>query len=168
VIWSKKGTLTGRTKCSVPNLAHLERRLVAGFGDEWPAKLRELADVGDVDVHVRTAALVYEVPEDQVTPEMRAHAKIINFGVIYGPGGLIGPEWREIARTPRFGDCIGMVSPPLGDLRDSGPRSFKSEPGQPIAPELAPEDVPEDGSSEDVPEDGSSEDVPEAANNRRR
>jgi DNA polymerase-1 len=38
------------------------------------------------DVHVRTASLVFGVPKDEVTREMRARAKTINFGVIYGMG----------------------------------------------------------------------------------
>jgi DNA polymerase-1 len=37
-----------------------------------------------VDVHRRTAAEVFEVPEDEVTEEQRAVAKAVNFGVIYG------------------------------------------------------------------------------------
>ena len=36
------------------------------------------------DVHKATASLIYGVPTDQVTPEMRRTAKTINFGVIYG------------------------------------------------------------------------------------
>jgi DNA polymerase-1 len=38
------------------------------------------------DVHVRTASLVFGVPKDEVTREMRGRAKTINFGVIYGMG----------------------------------------------------------------------------------
>jgi DNA polymerase-1 len=38
------------------------------------------------DVHRRTAALIAGVGEDELTPEMRSHAKAINFGVIYGMG----------------------------------------------------------------------------------
>ena len=36
------------------------------------------------DVHARTAAEVFGVSEDLVTPEMRGQAKVVNFGVIYG------------------------------------------------------------------------------------
>jgi DNA polymerase-1 len=38
------------------------------------------------DVHVRTAALVFDKPRDQVTADERRAAKTINFGVIYGMG----------------------------------------------------------------------------------
>jgi DNA polymerase-1 len=38
------------------------------------------------DIHTRTAARIFGVPESKVDPEMRARAKTINFGVIYGMG----------------------------------------------------------------------------------
>src|SRR6201986_4539036 len=44
----------------------------------------------DRDVHQATAAEVFEVPLDQVSPDQRRLAKTINFGLIYGmsPFGL--------------------------------------------------------------------------------
>jgi DNA polymerase-1 len=38
------------------------------------------------DIHRQTAALIFEVAPDAVTPEMRARAKTINFATIYGQG----------------------------------------------------------------------------------
>lgn len=38
------------------------------------------------DIHRRTAALVFMVPIDDVTPEMRRKAKEVNFGILYGIG----------------------------------------------------------------------------------
>src|SRR5204862_1277251 len=38
------------------------------------------------DIHRQTAALIFEVPVDAVTSEMRARAKTINFATIYGQG----------------------------------------------------------------------------------
>ncbi|MBR7100441.1 MAG: DNA polymerase I [Clostridia bacterium] len=38
----------------------------------------------DKDIHRDTAAKVYQVPEEQVTPAMRRSAKAVNFGIIYG------------------------------------------------------------------------------------
>jgi len=45
---------------------------------------------GDLDIHVATAAEVYNVPIESVTKDMRRHAKTVNFGVLYGmsPHGL--------------------------------------------------------------------------------
>jgi len=44
----------------------------------------------DIDIHQATAAEVYNVPLDEVTKDMRRHAKTVNFGVLYGmsPHGL--------------------------------------------------------------------------------
>lgn len=38
----------------------------------------------NIDVHVATAAKIYHVPLEEVTPEMRRRAKTANFGIIYG------------------------------------------------------------------------------------
>ena len=38
------------------------------------------------DIHRQTAALIFSVPVEQVTPELRARAKTINFATIYGQG----------------------------------------------------------------------------------
>jgi DNA polymerase-1 len=38
------------------------------------------------DVHARTASLVFGVPLEDVQPEMRRTAKIVNFGIMYGAG----------------------------------------------------------------------------------
>ncbi|MBL8160126.1 DNA polymerase I [Candidatus Saccharibacteria bacterium] len=44
----------------------------------------------DIDIHTATAAQVYGVPLEEVTKDMRRHAKTVNFGVLYGmsPHGL--------------------------------------------------------------------------------
>jgi DNA polymerase I len=44
----------------------------------------------DVDVHTKTAAQIYGVPMDKVDKTMRRHAKVVNFGILYGmsPHGL--------------------------------------------------------------------------------
>ncbi len=36
------------------------------------------------DIHRRTAAQVFHLPEELVTPEMRSSAKAVNFGIVYG------------------------------------------------------------------------------------
>lgn len=42
------------------------------------------------DVHTKTAAQIYGVPPEQVDKDMRRHAKVVNFGILYGmsPHGL--------------------------------------------------------------------------------
>ena len=41
---------------------------------------------GGRDVHAMTAAKVFKVKPEEVTPEMRRKIKVINFGVLYGMG----------------------------------------------------------------------------------
>ncbi|MBQ3282722.1 MAG: DNA polymerase I, partial [Atopobiaceae bacterium] len=54
-------------------LAHLsaDEHLVAAFNE-------------GADFHAATAARVFGVPVDQVTPELRSRAKAVNFGIVYG------------------------------------------------------------------------------------
>ncbi|MEE9166418.1 MAG: DNA polymerase, partial [Candidatus Neomarinimicrobiota bacterium] len=40
------------------------------------------------DIHIRTASNIYGVPMDDVLPEMRRIAKVVNFGVMYGAGAF--------------------------------------------------------------------------------
>ena len=36
------------------------------------------------DIHAATAAKVYHVPLEEVTPQMRSSCKAVNFGIVYG------------------------------------------------------------------------------------
>ncbi len=63
--------------------SQVELRVLAHFSDD-PGLMQAFAD--DADVHARTAADVFGVPEAAVTPEQRRQAKAINFGLIYGMG----------------------------------------------------------------------------------
>ncbi len=107
---------TGRISCTEPNLQNipirqeLGRKLRKAFvtesedyvlvgADYSQIELRILAHLsqdpllidafnhGD-DIHKITAAKVFGVPEDQVTPMQRSNAKAVNFGVIYGMSGF--------------------------------------------------------------------------------
>jgi len=61
--------------------SQIELRLLAHFsGDE---NLRSALARGE-DIHTRTAGEVFGVPPAMVTREMRAAAKAINFGIVYG------------------------------------------------------------------------------------
>ncbi len=105
-------TATGRLSSSDPNLQNIPVRTEEGKairsifepGEGYDAlmsadysqiELRILAhlskDVNFVgsftrgeDIHARTAAEVFGVPMDQVTPILRRHAKAVNFGIVYG------------------------------------------------------------------------------------
>jgi len=111
--YNQAGAVTGRLSSSDPNLQNipvrteLGRRIRQAFvappgrlllaADYSQIELRLMAHIsGDAalqaafregdDVHRRTAALVFGVAPDGVTPDMRAQAKTINFGIIYGMG----------------------------------------------------------------------------------
>jgi DNA polymerase-1 len=63
--------------------SQIELRILAHLSQD--AALIEAFRSGD-DVHRRTAAKIFGVPPEAVTPMQRARAKTINFGVIYGMG----------------------------------------------------------------------------------
>lgn len=111
--FNQTGAATGRLSSSDPNLQNIpvrtprgeaiRRAFVASPGnvlltaDYSQIELRLLAHLsGDPafveaferggDIHRQTAAVIFGVPDDQVTSEMRARAKTINFGTIYGQG----------------------------------------------------------------------------------
>lgn len=104
---------TGRLSSSDPNLQNIPirtqvgREVRKGFipsdgfvfyaADYSQVELRILAHFsGDpafttafhegIDVHKQTASVIFEVPVDQVTHEMRGQAKTINFATLYGQG----------------------------------------------------------------------------------
>ena len=120
------GTATGRLSCRDPNLQNIPvrneagRRIRSAFtapegkvlisADYSQIELVVLAHLsGDknmsqsfidgTDVHKATAALIYGVVPDEVTPEMRRTAKTINFGVIYGMSAFRLARDLGISRT---------------------------------------------------------------------
>ena len=120
------GTATGRLSCREPNLQNIPVRTEAGrkirsaftapkgtvliSADYAQIELVVLAHLsGDknmckafnegTDVHKATAALIYNVPPEHVTPEMRRTAKTINFGVIYGMSAFRLANDLGISRT---------------------------------------------------------------------
>ena len=42
----------------------------------------------NIDIHSRTASLIYNVSIDEIIPEMRRTAKVVNFGIMYGAGAF--------------------------------------------------------------------------------
>ncbi len=61
--------------------SQIELRLLAHISDD---KNLQQAFIFDKDVHAITASNIFEVPLSQVTKQMRARAKTVNFGIIYG------------------------------------------------------------------------------------
>lgn len=105
-------TATGRLSCQDPNLQNIPIRREEGrkireafmpemegwsylSADYSQIELRLLAHLSqdhklvdafnhNKDIHASTAATVFDVPIEDVTKEMRAGAKAVNFGIIYG------------------------------------------------------------------------------------
>ncbi|MDO9377084.1 MAG: DNA polymerase I [Ferruginibacter sp.] len=65
--------------------SQIELRIVAGISGD--VNMCEAFKTG-TDIHTATAAKVFNVPEAEVTKEMRYKAKSVNFGIIYGQGAF--------------------------------------------------------------------------------
>lgn len=63
--------------------SQIELRLAAIFSED--EKFMESFRSGH-DIHSSVAAFVFKVPQNEVTKQMRAKAKTINFGILYGMG----------------------------------------------------------------------------------
>jgi DNA polymerase-1 len=74
--------------------SQIELRVLAHLSNE--ATLLEAFRRGE-DIHLRTAALLFDLPDGQITPDLRRNAKTINFGLIYGMGA------QKLARELHIG-----------------------------------------------------------------
>lgn len=138
-------TETGRLSSSEPNLQNIPVRTEEGkkirslfepgegydqilSADYSQIELRIMAHMSEdkhfleafrqnQDIHQATAAQVFHVPIDEVTPQMRSRAKAVNFGIIYGisPFGLaknlhISPKEAGEYIDSYFAECSGVKS----------------------------------------------------------
>jgi DNA polymerase I len=69
----------------VADYSQIELRIMAHLSGD-PAFIEAFRQGGDI--HRQTAALIFNVPADRVTPDMRGRAKTINFATIYGQGAF--------------------------------------------------------------------------------
>ena len=135
-------TTTGRLSSSDPNLQNIPVRTEFGrqirtcfvplepgerfvSADYSQIELRLLAHLsGDehlvdafcsgADFHASTAARVFGIPIDQVTPELRSRAKAVNFGIVYGQQAF------------GLSQSLGI---PFGEAKEMIDRYFEAYPG---------------------------------------
>lgn len=129
--FNQTGSVTGRIASQNPNLQNiptrtdLGRRVRQGFiaapgkkllaADYSQIELRVVAHIAHddamlkafhdgQDIHTVTAAVIENIPIDQVTKTQRRHAKAINFGLIYGmsPFGLTRTTDLTLAEAENF------------------------------------------------------------------
>ena len=142
-------TATGRLSSSDPNLQNIPvrteigRAIRKGFvtgakdmrlisADYSQIELRVLAHLSgdeqlktafaqDADIHRETAARVFGVSAEAVTPDMRRQAKAINFGVVYGISafGLAKNAGMSHAEAQRFIDHYFAQYPRVREWIDS-------------------------------------------------
>ena len=65
--------------------SQIELRLLAHISDDYTMKE---AFLSGEDIHRKTAAAVFGIPEEYVNDEMRKRAKAVNFGIVYGISGF--------------------------------------------------------------------------------
>ncbi len=126
-VFNQTGTATGRLSSSEPNLQNIPVRTELGKefrkyfipqnedyllidADYSQIELRVLAHISNdesminaflsgEDIHTMTAARVFEVSPENVTPELRKRAKAVNFGILYGIGEYSLSEDLGISRA---------------------------------------------------------------------
>lgn len=124
-------TVTGRLSSTDPNMQNIPTRteegkqireiFVPGDGYDYlmscdysQVELRILACIAqdevmlegfkhDQDVHARTAAEVFGVPLEEVTPQMRSRAKAVNFGIVYGISDFGLSQQLKVGRAEAAG-----------------------------------------------------------------
>ncbi|OLC08751.1 MAG: DNA polymerase I [Gemmatimonadetes bacterium 13_1_40CM_70_11] len=107
--------------------SQIELRLLAHLSGD-PAFVEAFARGGDI--HRQTAAIIFSVSQEQVTAEMRARAKTINFATIYGQGpfalarqlGITQEEAKEFIRGyfRRFAGVRAWLDRTVADAREKG------------------------------------------------
>ncbi|HOM03595.1 MAG TPA: DNA polymerase I [Acetivibrio sp.] len=119
-------TVTGRISSTEPNLQNIPIKLEMGRkirkvfipsdenyrlldADYSQIELRVLAHItndenminaflNNEDIHTSTAATVFGIPKEEVTPIMRSRAKAVNFGIVYGIGDFSLAKDLKISR----------------------------------------------------------------------
>ena len=156
--YNQTGSSTGRISSSDPNLQNIPVRtelgrqvrkaFVAENVPQWTLlsadysqiELRVLAHLSQdsalleafnrgEDIHSATGALMYDVPIDDVTADMRRISKVLNFGVIYGlsPFGISQQTEFTPDEGQKFIDNYFSKYPGIRDYLDSVKRQVRED-----------------------------------------
>jgi DNA polymerase-1 len=148
--YNQTGSATGRVSSSDPNLQNIPIRtdlgrqvrkaFVADNAPDWvlfsadysQIELRVLAHLSQdpglldafrrgEDIHSSTASLMFDVPLNQVNPDMRRIAKVLNFGVVYGlsPHGIAQQTGFSREEGVRFTEAYFSKYPGIGEYIES-------------------------------------------------
>ena len=92
--------------------SQFELRLAAAMAGD--TELIELFNQ-DADIHTQTAAQIYSIAPHEVTPDQRRHAKVINFGILYGMSahGLSVATGMNLKEAKEFLDKYKELRSPL-------------------------------------------------------
>ncbi len=156
-VFNQTETRTGRISSSEPNLQNIPVRSELGRqmrrfftarpgwmlcdADYSQIELRVLAHMASEptmlhafntgeDIHRSTAAQVFGLPEEEVTPLLRSRAKAVNFGIIYGIGAHslaedLGVSYGEAKQyieqyLHHFGAVSSFMEKLIADATDKG------------------------------------------------
>lgn len=154
--FNQTGTSTGRLSSSDPNLQNIPIRTEIGRDvraafiappgwkllsiDYSQVELRILAHVtGEPnivrafeegqDIHTTTAALIYNIPLNEVTKSQRIFAKRVNFGILYGMGAhrLARESELTLAEAKKFIDTYLERLPGIRRYVEGAPDMAKSQ-----------------------------------------
>ncbi|MEN8172157.1 MAG: DNA polymerase I, partial [Chloroflexota bacterium] len=146
--YNQAGSRTGRIASSEPNLQNIPVRTALGRQvrhafvaapehlllavDYSQVELRIAAHMSqdkamlsafrsDQDIHATTAAAIYGIPLDDVSPQQRRHAKAINFGLIYGMSafGLTRTTDLTLAEAENFVNAYFQKFPGIKGYLDA-------------------------------------------------
>lgn len=106
--------------------SQFELRLAAYLSGD--TELMEQFNSG-ADIHVTTAAEIYDREPEDVTKQMRRDAKVVNFGVMYGlsPHGLVSATGMTYDAAKKFIDKYFEVRPKLLEFIESVKEQAKKE-----------------------------------------
>ncbi|MBS1272539.1 MAG: DNA polymerase I [Candidatus Marinimicrobia bacterium] len=106
--------------------SQIELRLMAELSED-PMLKKAFQD--EEDIHTTTAAVVFDVDPEDITPDMRRKAKVVNFGIMYGAGpyrmsnelGISVGEGQELINNyfEKYPGINNYITKTIADAREN-------------------------------------------------